>query len=57
MSAKKKEIRTVGLSDLGLDPGTVGAGAARLKTIQFTPPPKGKGAELIEGSPDEVAQE
>jgi electron transfer flavoprotein beta subunit len=57
MSAKKKEIRTVGLSDLGLDPGEVGEAGARLKTIRLAPPPKGKGAELIQGSPGEVAQE
>jgi electron transfer flavoprotein beta subunit len=57
MAAKKKEIRTVGLSDLGLDPNEVGGRAARLKSIRLAPPPKGKGAELIEGSPDEVANE
>ena len=57
MSAKKKEIRTVALGDLGLDAGTVGGSAARMKTVRFAPPPKGKGAEMLEGSPDEVAKE
>ena len=54
MSAKKKEIKALGLADLGLDAGEV---ASRMKTIGLAPPPKGKGAEMIEGSPDEVAQE
>ena len=57
MAAKKKEIRTVGLGDLGLDAGNVGGGAARMKTVAFAPPPKGKSAEMLEGSPDDVAKE
>ncbi len=57
MAAKKKELRTVSLADLGLDAGEVGGQAARLKTVQVAPPPKGKGAELLSGSADEVAQE
>ncbi|MEE9262819.1 MAG: electron transfer flavoprotein subunit beta/FixA family protein [Vicinamibacteria bacterium] len=57
MAAKKKEIRTVGLGDLGLDAGEVGAGAARMKTVGFAPPAKGKRAEILDGSPDDVAQE
>ncbi|MFQ5790895.1 MAG: electron transfer flavoprotein subunit beta/FixA family protein [Acidobacteriota bacterium] len=57
MAAKKKEIRIVGLSDLGLDPDEVGGRAARLKTVRLAPPPKGKAAEVLEGSPDEIAQE
>ncbi len=57
MAAKKKEIRTVGLSDLGLDPAEVGAAGARMRSIRLAPPPKGKGAEMVEGNPDEVAQE
>jgi hypothetical protein len=28
-----------------------------MKTIGLAPPPKGKGAEMVEGSPEEVAQE
>jgi len=54
MSAKKKEIKILGLTDLGLDPGEV---ASRMKTVRLVPPPKGKGAEMVEGSPEEVAQE
>ncbi len=57
MAAKKKEIRVVSLADLGLDPEEVGGQAARLKTVKVAPPPKGKGAELLTGSADEIAQE
>ncbi|HEU4401917.1 MAG TPA: electron transfer flavoprotein subunit beta/FixA family protein [Candidatus Polarisedimenticolia bacterium] len=57
MAAKKKEIRTVGLKDLGLDAGQVGGKAARLKTLRLAPPPKGKGAEMLQGPADKVAQE
>ncbi len=57
MAAKKKEIRTVSSSDLGIDPNEVGGTAARMTSIRLAPPPKGKGAEIVEGSPDEVAQE
>jgi electron transfer flavoprotein beta subunit len=57
MAAKKKEVRTVGLADLGLDPKTVGGGAARMKTIRLAPPPKGKGAEMLTGSADDIAKE
>jgi electron transfer flavoprotein beta subunit len=57
MAAKKKEIRAVSLADLGLDAAAVGGPAARLRTVQVAPPPKGKGAELLTGSADAVAQE
>jgi len=57
MAAKKKEIRTVGLRDLGCDPGKVGGAVARLRTVRIAPPPKAKGAEILKGSPDEVAKE
>jgi electron transfer flavoprotein beta subunit len=57
MAAKKKEVRTLNLGDLGLDPGEVGGAATRMSSIRLAPPPKGKGAEMVEGSPDEVARE
>ena len=57
MAAKKKEIKTVGLSDLGLDASIVGSAASRMKTVRLDVPPKGEGAEIIEGGPDEIAAE
>jgi electron transfer flavoprotein beta subunit len=56
MAAKKKPVATLGLSELGLDPGEVGGAGARLKTLSLEPPPKGKGAEILTGSPDEIAK-
>ena len=57
MAAKKKPVETKTLADLGLDAAEVGGGAAKLRTVGFAPPPKGKGAEILTGSPDEVAAE
>ena len=57
MAAKKKEIRTVSLQEIGLDAAKVGGAAARLKTVRLAHPPKGKGAEILKGSADEVAKE
>src|SRR6185436_18184369 len=57
MAAKKKEIRTVSLQEIGLDAAKVGGSAARLKTVKLAHPPKGKGAEILKGSADEVARE
>jgi electron transfer flavoprotein beta subunit len=53
MAAKKKPLDVKSVSDLGLA-GQVGAGAARVKIEQITPPVKGDTAEILEGSTDEV---
>jgi len=55
MAAKKKPMTQMGLADLGLDASAVGASASRLVTVGFESPPKGKGAEIVSGTPDEVA--
>lgn len=57
MAAKKKPVTTLSLADLGVDASGVGTGAAQLRTVGFAPPPKGKGAEILSGSPDEIAKE
>jgi electron transfer flavoprotein beta subunit len=57
MAAKKKEIRTIGLGDLGLDPAAFGGQASLLRTVRLAPPPKGKGAEILKGSAAEIAVE
>jgi electron transfer flavoprotein beta subunit len=57
MAAKKKEIRTVALKDLGIDPAAVQASMARFRTVGLAPPPKGKGAEMIQGPADQVAKD
>jgi electron transfer flavoprotein beta subunit len=48
------DIPTMGASDLGLDAGSVGAGAARVKRIDYFVPEMGEGAEMLEGSTEEI---
>jgi electron transfer flavoprotein beta subunit len=55
MAAKKKPVDTKTAADLGVG-DAVGAGAAKIEIEKVYLPPKGDGAELIEGSPAEVAQ-
>ena len=45
-------IPTYGAGDLGLN-GAVGAGAAKVKRIDYFVPPAGKGAEMLAGSREE----
>ncbi len=52
MQAKKKPLDKKGLGELGLDAAAV---APKLSVEKIYTPPKGEGAEIIEGSPDEVA--
>ncbi len=53
MAAKKKPIDVKGAGDLGLA-GNVGAGAAKTHIEKIFAPVKGEGAEIVEGSTDEV---
>lgn len=55
MAAKKKPVANLALTDLGLDAADVGKDGAKLRTVGFASPPKGKGAEILTGSPDEIA--
>ncbi|MFP4193440.1 MAG: electron transfer flavoprotein subunit beta/FixA family protein [Desulfosalsimonas sp.] len=48
------DIPTMGASDLGIDPGSVGADAARVRKIDYFVPEMGEGAEMLEGSTDEI---
>ena len=57
MAAKKKEIRTVALKDIGIDPAAIRSEAARYRTVRLETPPKGKGAEMLQGGADQVAAE
>ena len=54
MAAKKKPLDVKTVADLGLG-GQVGAGAAKVKIEKIAPPPKGDRAEILEGSPGEIA--
>ncbi len=55
MAAKKKPVDVKTAADLGVG-DAVGAGAAKIEIEKVYVPPKGEGAELVEGSADEVAQ-
>jgi electron transfer flavoprotein beta subunit len=46
-------IPTPGCSELGVDTGTVGVTAARVKRLDYFVPTLGKGAEMLEGSREE----
>ena len=50
------EIPVWGAADLGLAADSVGAAGARLKRLDYFMPELGEGAEILEGSMDEVAE-
>ncbi|MER3456761.1 MAG: electron transfer flavoprotein subunit beta [candidate division GAL15 bacterium] len=57
MRAKRKEIRTLSLQDLGLGPAEVGGQAARVRYARFDPPPRRQAGEVITpDSPEEAAR-
>lgn len=57
MKAKKKEIKKVGLGDVSLDAGSVGAKGARSRVVKFHPLPERPAVKMIEGEPGEQAKE
>ncbi|MBU2647090.1 electron transfer flavoprotein subunit beta/FixA family protein [bacterium] len=50
------EIPTMTVSDLGLSADVVGAGAAKVKRTDYFLPEMGEGAEMLEGSTDEIIE-
>ena len=48
-------IPTYGLTELGLDPGSVGKSAAKVRRVDYFLPELGKGAEILHGSREENA--
>jgi electron transfer flavoprotein beta subunit len=54
MQAKKKPLDKKALADLGLSEQDV---APKVKIDKIYTPPRGEGAEILQGSPDEVAQQ
>jgi electron transfer flavoprotein beta subunit len=49
-------IPTLGCTDVGVDPATVGQGAAKVKRLGYFVPSLGKGAEMLTGSREENAE-
>jgi len=54
MKAKKKEIKSVKVTDLGLDANSVGAAGAKTRIIKMYSPPSREASKMIEG---ETAEE
>jgi electron transfer flavoprotein beta subunit len=48
------EIPTFGTSDLGVDPASVGTAGAKVKRTDYFMPVLGKGAEILQGSQEEI---
>lgn len=54
MRARSKEVTTWSLSDLGIDPGTVGKAGATTRVLGSEAPPQRSGATVVRGAPEEV---
>ncbi len=54
MKAKKKELKTVTLTDLGLDPATV---VGKLQILGYSLPPARKAGRVVQGEPAAAAAE
>jgi electron transfer flavoprotein beta subunit len=52
MQARSKPVDSWKLTDLGIDPGSVGTGAATTKTLDSTKPPERAGATFVRESAD-----
>ena len=50
------EIPTLGAADLGLDTATVGDAGAKVKRLDYFVPDMGEGAEMLEGSTEEIIE-
>lgn len=50
------EIPVKGAADLGVDPGSVGQAGAKTKRVDYFVPDLGDGAEMLEGSIDEIVE-
>ena len=56
MKAKRTPITVRTLADLGVDPGTVGASAARVELLGLTTPPRRQAGRILEGEPAQVVR-
>jgi len=51
----KKEIKVLGLSELGLQAEEVGLRGSDIELERVFLPPVGEGAQMLEGKPEEIA--
>jgi electron transfer flavoprotein beta subunit len=57
MAARSKEITTLSLADLGLDPSSVGGAVATTKVVGSRAPEARAATRIVRGAPDEAAGE
>jgi electron transfer flavoprotein beta subunit len=57
MAARNKEIATLSLADLGIDPSTVGTAGARTRVVDTRPPPARAATRVVRDAPDEAARQ
>ncbi len=57
MQAKRKELAELAPGDLELGADQVGAAGSKLEVLSVSVPPKGEGAQILEGDPESVAQQ
>ena len=50
------EIPEKGAGDLGIDAGAIGEAGAKTKRVDYFVPDMGDGAEMLEGSTDEIIE-
>ncbi|MCB2189992.1 MAG: electron transfer flavoprotein subunit beta/FixA family protein [Deltaproteobacteria bacterium] len=51
------EVPVLGAADLGLDPATVGEAGAKVHKLDYFVPELGEGAEILQGSREEIAEQ
>ena len=54
--ARRKPVDLLGLAELGLDDRQVGEAGSQILVEALEPPPPGREAEILEGTPDQVAR-
>jgi len=57
MAARSKEIKTVSLADLGIDPASVGLAGATTKVVGSRPPEPRAATKVVREAPDEAARQ
>ena len=57
MAARSKEIATISLADLGIDPGSVGTAGATTRVVSSAPPPPRAATQVVREAPDEAARQ
>ncbi len=57
MAAKKKEIKNVGMNELGLSKDSVGGAVSKVELLGLSLPPEKKGGKILEGEVDAVVKE